>query len=145
MGTCFNLGDAILKVLYTDDLAVKENNRSIITMLYMGGKKILLTGDAESMVEKHISKTIDIDCDILKMGHHGSYTSTTEKLLDAATPTVAIASVGYDNIYKHPSSWALLRIKFAGVNLYRTDLNGDIYIKFSSVSDSFSVIKEKGN
>ena len=145
MGTCFNLGDAILKVLYADDLAAKENNRSVITMLYMGGKKILLTGDAESMVEKHISKTIDIDCDILKMGHHGSYTSTTEKLLDAATPTVAIASVGYDNIYKHPSSWALLRLKFAGVNLYRTDLNGDVYIKFSSGSNSFSVIKEKGN
>lgn len=140
IGTTFNLGDATLKILYTDDSAAKENNRSIITMLYMGGKKILLTGDAESMVEKHISKTIDIDCDILKMGHHGSYTSTTEKLLNAATPTVAVASAGYDNIYNHPSDWALLRLKYAGVNLYRTDLDGDVYIKFSPNNNSFSVI-----
>ena len=134
------LGDAKLKVLYTDLSANKENNRSIITMLYMGGKKILLTGDAESTVEKHISQTIDIDCDILKVGHHGSYTSTTERLLNAATPTVAIVSVGYDNIYKHPSDWALLRLKYAGVNLYRTDLDGDIYIKFSS-NNIFSVVR----
>ena len=140
IGTCFNIGDAKLKVLYTDLSANKENNRSIITMLYMGGKKILLTGDAESTVEKHISQTIDIDCDILKVGHHGSYTSTTERLLNAATPTVAIVSVGYDNIYKHPSDWALLRLKYAGVNLYRTDLDGDIYIKFSS-NNTFSVIR----
>lgn len=141
IGTCFSLGDATLKVLYIDPLASKENNRSIITMLYMGGKKILLTGDAESMVEKHIAKTINIDCDILKMGHHGSYTSTTKNLLNAATPSVAVASAGYDNIYNHPSDWALLRLEFAGVNLYRTDLDGDIYIKFNQSSNSFSVIR----
>jgi competence protein ComEC len=140
-GACFSLGDATLKVLYIDHTAKKENNRSIATMVYIGGKKILLTGDAEGTVERHIAKTINIDCDILKMGHHGSYTSTTKNLLNAATPSVAVASVGYDNIYNHPSDWALLRLEFAGVNLYRTDLDGDIYIKFNRSSSSFSVIR----
>ncbi len=143
MNSSFKIGDATLKIIYTDISAEKENNRSVVSMLSIAGTKILFTGDAESKVEKHIAENFNIDCDILKMGHHGSYTSTTKKFLEAASPKVAIASAGYDNIYSHPSKWAEQRLKQENIRMYRTDLDKTIRCRFDKQNKIFKITSER--
>ncbi len=143
VGGKFKIGKAELQILYLDETAEEENNRSIITILNMGGKRILFTGDAETSLENKFVEECNLDCDILKMGHHGSYTSTGYKLLESATPKVAIASCGYDNMYKHPSQWAVERLEKMGVTLYRTDLDRSIRCTFNQ--DGFSVLTQSEN
>lgn len=140
VGGKFQIGKSVLEVLFVDESAEKENNRSIITMLSMGGKRILLTGDAESATESKLVDKCNVDCDILKLGHHGSYTSTGYKLLKEATPRIAVASCGYDNFYSHPSEWTVERLKNMGVNLYRTDLDRSVRCMFEN--NGFYVLTE---
>lgn len=142
VGGKFQIGNARLEILYVDTNADEENNRSIITKVHIGGKKLLFTGDAESETEKYISENCDVDCDILKMGHHGSYTSTGYKLLKAATPKIAVASCGYDNIYGHPSQWSELRLKEMNVTMYRTDLDRNIRCTFDNGNFTVSTQRE---
>ena len=143
INSSFNLGDATLKIIYADLSAEKENNRSVISMLTIAGTNILFTGDAESKIEKYIAENCNVDCDILKMGHHGSYTSTTKKLLKAATPKVAIASAGYDNIYSHPSKWAEQRLEEEKIKIYRTDLDKTIRCRFDKQNKIFKITSER--
>lgn len=100
------------------------NNSSVMVMLTYGSRKFLFTGDAENGEENTI--TADIDCDVLKVGHHGSSTSTSRAFLTAASPEYAVISCGMGNSYGHPHIETLDRLKGAGVKVYRTDLQGDI-------------------
>lgn len=142
-GSTFEIGNATIKVLYTSDTEDEENNRSTVIMITVGGKKILITGDGENQVEKHLYSNCNIDCDILKLGHHGSYTSSSEKFLKTATPTVAIASSGYNNLYGHPSKWTVERLELLNVKLYRTDLDKTVTVTFDERKDTFSITTER--
>ena len=95
-----------------------------MVMLTYGSRKFLFTGDAENSEENTI--TADIDCDVLKVGHHGSSTSTSRAFLTAASPEYAVISCGMGNSYGHPHIETLDRLKGAGAKIYRTDLQGDI-------------------
>ena len=70
-----------------------------------------------------------IDCDILKVGHHGSSTSTTSAFLAAVTPDVAVISCGAGNEYGHPHTETMNKLEGANVETYRTDYHGDVVIK----------------
>ena len=83
-------------------------------------------GDAEVSSEKEI--TSDIDVDVLKVGHHGSDTSSGNSFLDKVSPKYAIISVGSNNSYGHPHKETLNRLEKIGATIYRTDLNGDIMV-----------------
>ncbi|MDF2820630.1 MAG: beta-lactamase domain protein [Clostridiales bacterium] len=105
------------------------NNFSIIIKLTYNNNSFLFTGDAESVSEKELLQNqYDLKADILKVGHHGSSSSTSASLLKAVEPTYAIISVGKDNAYGHPKQKLLDRLADYGVTTYRTDELGTISV-----------------
>lgn len=116
------------------------NNDSIVARIDVGSTSIMTTGDAEVEVEMQIvenyttivgSSLYDasiLDCDILKVGHHGSTTSTTSEFLDLVTPSVGVISCGKDNSYGHPHQETLDLFEEYGVEIYRTDLSGTVVL-----------------
>ncbi len=120
----------ILEVIWPDQNLINSyskpsNNVSVVARLIYGDVEILLTGDAERKVENILTR-YDIQSDILKLGHHGSKTSTSFNFLKAVNPEIGIISVGENNRYKHPSNEVLDRIK--DLVTYRTDKHGDVKI-----------------
>ena len=88
---------------------------------------MLFTGDAEAEEENSILESgADIKSIVLKVGHHGSKTSTTKKFLDAVSPREAFISCGAGNSYGHPNRSVLARIEKSGGRVYRTDRDGTI-------------------
>ncbi len=126
-GMNFNIGEFEVTLLAYFPDATKENDRSIITMAKIGNRKFLFTGDAEKATEADVlAEKLNIDCDVLKVGHHGSNSSSTAAFLKAASPKYAAISVGKDNMYSHPSNKTIVALKNCGAEVYRTDKNGDI-------------------
>ncbi len=121
----FSDGDlsAVVIAPVTEDYS-NLNNSSVMIMLTYGEKKFLFTGDAEEEEERTV--TADVKCDVLKVGHHGSSTSTGNAFLTAASPEYAVISCGTDNSYGHPHTETIDKLQKAGINIYRTDLQGDI-------------------
>lgn len=104
------------------------NNTSICGMLKYGELSILLTGDIEAVAEKNLLKYEDrIDCDILKVAHHGGKESTAPEFLDLARPEAAVISVGRNN-YGHPSDEVIQRLHLAGSRIYTTEKNGAVIV-----------------
>jgi competence protein ComEC len=103
------------------------NDTSIVLRLTYGRTAFLLTGDAEAEEEEDMLRTGQpLGCDVLKVGHHGSHTSTTPEFLRAAHPRLAVISVGAHNRYGHPSPDVVRRLKETGIPVYRTDRNGAV-------------------
>ena len=103
------------------------NNASIVLRLEYGRTTFLFTGDAEADEEADLlAAKQPLPCDVLKVGHHGSRTSTTLPFLAAAHPHIAVISVGAHNLYGHPSLEVLDRLREAGVKVYRTDQSGAV-------------------
>jgi len=102
-----------------------SNNTSIVARLVFGENSFLFTGDAPQSVEKKLLETA-IDSDILKIGHHGSKTSSAQDFIGVVSPEVTVISAGKDNKYGHPAPEVLQNL--SGVKILRTDLDGDIKI-----------------
>lgn len=110
---------------------VEENSRSLVLGFSLGGKNFLLMGDAPSEIEKEIIKKYkNLDCDILKVGHHGSDTSSSLEFLKAVHPEEAIISCGVNNSYGHPSEDVVNRLNYLDIKIRRTDLEGTIEYRF---------------
>ena len=111
----------------SEDMMVSHNNGSIVLRVRYGKTGILLTGDAEIGAELHMaSVNHDIHADVLKLGHHGSHTSTTEPFLNAVNPQAVIISAGKRNRFGHPHKDVLERIRLRNKRVFRTDLQGAI-------------------
>ncbi|WP_308752839.1 ComEC/Rec2 family competence protein [uncultured Anaerotruncus sp.] len=137
-------GGAILTVLgpmdeYRDDL----NENSVVCRLDFGETAFLFTGDASRQSENDLVKAYGdgLSADVLKLGHHGSDTSSQEKWLNAVDPEIAVCCVGWDNSYGHPSPKVLERLEKRGVTLYRTDRSGTVVV--TSDGEQLSVQTEK--
>lgn len=105
----------------------EENDKSLVISLTFIGKKWLFMGDCPEYIEKKIVRdNPNLDCDILKAGHHGSDTSSCEEFLKRVSPEVAIVSVGAKNQYGHPSPSVMARFEKLGVKVRRTDQEGTI-------------------
>jgi competence protein ComEC len=102
------------------------NNHSAVIMIKFKETNFLFMGDAEALSEGHI--TADVDALVLKVGHHGSNTSTSKSFLKRVNPFFAIISVGKGNSYGHPADAVLSRLADANVNVYRTDEDGTIIL-----------------
>jgi competence protein ComEC len=110
--------------------APDANAASVIVMAEYRGVRILLTGDAEREVEARLARRLgkDLRADVLKVGHHGSATSTTAPWLDAVAPRLALVSVGAGNRYGHPSPEILGALQARGAHVLRTDDVGTIVV-----------------
>lgn len=131
-----------IEILYPfENLEGKEiqdsNDTSIVNRLVSGYNSFLFTGDITQLAEKELISAYScsdscefatLDSDILKIGHHGSKTSTSEEFLQEVSPEVAIISVGKNNSYGHPAPETLENLNKYGIKVLRTDESGDIKI-----------------
>ncbi|MGE1038323.1 S-layer homology domain-containing protein [Bacillus cereus] len=124
---------------YGNDL----NEWSAVLKVTHGSKSFLFTGDAESKSEKDMVATYGsgLKSDVLKPGHHGSKTSSSQPFLDAVKPSIAIISAGAGNRYGHPTQETLAKLNAMSVKVYRTDLNGTVII--NSDGSNISVRTER--
>jgi competence protein ComEC len=108
-----------------------------------GQTSALLEGDAEKAVERRIASLHHLHTDLLKVGHHGSNTSTTPELLQAVQPTFAVISLGFRDCFGFPKPAVLARLQAAKVRVYRTDLDGTttFYLDGHSVAPSLAAIQ----
>ena len=105
------------------------NANSLVIMLEYGGFRCLLTADLTIPGERKIlEEKVDIKADILKIGHHGASDASCKEFLTAVSPEIAIISVNTTNIRGYPADEVLGRLKKAGIQLYRTDEDGDIIV-----------------
>jgi len=124
----------LLELLFPfENLEGKEfkdsNNTSIVGKLVFGNISFLLTGDIYKEIEKElIDRGVNVDSDILKISHHGSKTSTSEEFLKEVSPEIAVISVGKNNSYNHSHQEVLEVLSKYGINVLRTDEQGDIKI-----------------
>lgn len=141
-GLNFKIGEFEITVLgYLNDKR-NENNRSVFTIAEIDGFKFLFTGDAETKAERYIlEQKLNLDCDVLKVGHHGSSSSTSKEFLKATTPDYAVISVGEDNMYSHPNDEILTALKKADIEVFRTDEHGDI--TFDITTEKLKIKTEK--
>ena len=120
---------------YGDNL----NNYSAVIKITYGNSKFLFMGDAEKLNEKEIlSKNYDIASDVLKLGHHGSSTSSSKAFLDKVAPKIAIVSCGKNNDYGHPHKETMDEMKKRNIQVYRTDVDGSIVL----ISDGKKISKQ---
>ena len=126
----YNIGGGTLTLLSPVSDDYKDlNDFSIVSRFDFGEKSILITGDAEEKAEKDILQSgAYLNADILKVGHHGSDTSSTRAFLEAVSPEVSVIHVGEDNKYGHPMAETLTKLNSLGSKIYRTDLNGSIVV-----------------
>ncbi|GKX66778.1 ComEC/Rec2 family competence protein [Inconstantimicrobium mannanitabidum] len=126
-----NLGENItVEVLSPNNSSYEElNNYSPMIKLTYGSRSFLFVGDAQKEVEQEVlSKNYDVKADVLKVGHHGSSTSTSNEFLKKVNPSIAVISVGANNSYKHPNKSVIDRLKESSIKIYRTDNDGNIII-----------------
>lgn len=139
----FDVGDAKVYTLSQNNDAVNVNNKSIVFKLVYGDFSMLFMADAESEVEKELlEEDADLSADVLKIGHHGSKTSTTDEFLDKVNPKYAVVSCGNGNDYNHPYGAVTKRFEDKNIPLYRTDELGDIVI---TVKDDGEIVFDKEN
>lgn len=126
-GMNFKIGEFEITLIAYYSRLSDINDRSVTVMAEIDGIKFLLTGDAGEPAESAmINDGINLDCDVLKVGHHGSNTSNSLEFLKKATPEYAAISVGENNMYSHPSGSVLSSLDKLGAQVLRTDLDGDI-------------------
>lgn len=140
-GMNFKIGEFEITVLSAFE-GMDENNSSIIAVAKIGSKKFMFTGDAEKKAEKMLlNEGLNLRCDILSVGHHGSNTSSSADFLNAVRPEYAVISAGKDNMYGHPHNEILSAFENIGSEIFRTDLQGDVTFYFDK--DRISVKTER--
>jgi competence protein ComEC len=136
------LSQSTITFLAPDSSAYNEiNNYSIVNRVQFGKTSFLFTGDAQNLSEQEmLTLGFNLKSDVLKVGHHGSFSSTSPAFLAAVSPRYGAIFVGKDNDYGHPHQETLQKLSASGVRVYRTDLNGNIVFR----SDGSSLTVETG-
>ena len=139
VGDTLSLGSAKATVLGPVENYADTNNTSIVLMVQFGENKFLFTGDMETDAENDmLDAGAKVKADVLKVGHHGSNTSTGYRFLYEANPTYAVIPVGKDNSYGHPHEEPMSRLRDADVTVYRTDEMGTIVAVSDGKNISFT-------
>ncbi len=141
VGSTFNIGDATVTILAPNGTGYEDpNDYSIVVKVVFGNTSFLLTGDAEAESESQmLSKGLDLSATVLKVGHHGSKSSTGQSFLDKVNPKYAVISVGKGNSYGHPTQEVMNRLKAKSIPVYRTDENGTVVATSNGTNVSFNV------
>ena len=126
-GSEYNLGALSFSIVAPNRTYKEMNNSSVVTLFKFGNKSFLFQGDAEKKSEKDILQAgFNVSADVIKLGHHGSKTSSIEPYIQAVAPSFAVISCGYNNTYNFPDSTVLDRLNAHHVEYRRTDLHGTI-------------------
>ena len=139
----FSVGYADCKVIAPFEVSQsEENNNSVVLTVTAGTTSFLMTGDAEKAVEKQIAERYPgLRATILKVGHHGSKTSTGSDFLTLLQPETAVIPVGEGNKYGHPSDETLTEFGESGIQYYRTDINGTVTV--TCTADGYAVSTQR--
>lgn len=138
-GDTFPLGEAEVTVLGPVRDYGETNNTSLVLRVEFGETSFLFTGDMEREAEADLLEAgAELESTVLKVGHHGSDTSTSYPFLRAVAPRYAVISVGEGNSYGHPTEAALSRLRDADTTVYRTDLQGTVVAVSDGTSVSFT-------
>ncbi len=136
VGDTFDFGTGSFTVLAPNGISQNSNDNSLVIKLENGSNSFIFTGDAEETSEQDmISTGMNLDCDVLSVGHHGSASSTTWDFLEATSPSYAVISCGINNQYNHPSADTMGRLSDMGIPVFRTDKQGTII----AVSDGTTI------
>ena len=141
-GDTYELGNLKIRILAPNSDEYKStNDYSVVAKITYGSTSFMFTGDAEALSEKEIMSlynSYELKSNLLKVGHHGSTTSTSEAFLDAVNPLIAVISCAKGNDYGHPHTKTMEKLAERGITVYRTDMEGsmilttngtDIYVK----------------
>jgi competence protein ComEC len=141
-GNTYSLGTTSFTIVAPNGSDYDELNDYSVGIKFINGENsFLLTGDAEKISETEmLHNGIDLSADVLKLGHHGSSTSSQEDFLDEVQPDYAVISAGIDNSYGHPHVETLQKLKDRNIEVFRTDLQDTII--FTSDGEHITVNKE---
>lgn len=143
-GDTFSLGSASVIILGPQKSYEDTNDTSIVMKVVYGKTSFLFTGDAERTAEADIlGAGYDLSATVLKVGHHGSDTSTSYPFLREIMPEYAVIQVGKGNSYGHPTEDTLSKLRDAGVKVYRNDLQGTVICASDGETVSFSTEKNE--
>ncbi len=142
-GYSFNVGSALVEVLAPIKQDKELNNMSVVLKVTYGDTSFLFQGDSEQKIENQLlNLEYDISADVIKVGHHGSNTSSSEKYLNAVNPDYAIVSCGPDNNYGHPSYPIIDRLEEKGITTYVTSVHGNVTVISDGKKISFTTEKQ---
>lgn len=142
-GDRFDVGSMEIEVLYPDEITGAANEESISLRMTYGDVRFVFTGDAGIKEEQEmIDSGMDLEAEILHLGHHGSNTSTSTPFLKAVGPEIAIYSAGADNSYGHPHAEVIAAAENEGAEVFGTDVNGTIIVKTDGKSYSVETQQE---
>jgi competence protein ComEC len=126
-----------------DRLPLKDNNRSVVLRISYGNFSALLMADAEAPVEQRLADQHVVEhATVLKVGHHGSKTSSTSGFLAAVHPELAVISCGLNNRFGHPNADVLSRLQGTGARICRTDMDGAVVVETDGTTYSFRTAAE---
>ena len=142
------IGSTTLRFLYPDHELGKDprvpisqaafdiNDTSVVIKVSHGTQDILLTGDMEAPLERHLVKqnSSQLNSEVLKVGHHGSDSSSSDEFVETVKPKFCVISSGEGNSYGHPHGSTVRRLERLGCQVLRTDQSGDILMAFTSTS-----------
>lgn len=143
IGKTFKMGECSFKILHTDTDEENLNNCSITLKMTFGDLSYMFTGDIETAAEKQIlDRGFDLKCNVLKVAHHGSNTSSSEAFLDSVSPDIAVIMCGKNNDYWHPHQVILNRLNARKIKIYRTDESGTILITSDGYTNKVKSLKD---
>ncbi|MBR3746666.1 MAG: MBL fold metallo-hydrolase, partial [Selenomonadaceae bacterium] len=136
-GEAFNVDGVAVEILFAPSVGTGNEISNVYRVSY-GGVSFLITGDLVKEIEAQILRAgVDVSSTVLKVGHHGSETSSSEEFLRAVKPKCAVICVGYGNNFGHPRAEVLERLERLPAKIYRTDQDG--LIKFHTDGKSLRV------
>ena len=133
-GDVLKIKNASIEILYPDNELINDNvknNNALVFKFIWKDFSMLFTGDIEKLAEEKILKLYEnnlekLRCTVLKVAHHGSKTSSTQRFLEAVSPKIALIGVGKNNNFGHPNEGVIRRLKDINCKIYRTDEKGEI-------------------
>lgn len=136
VGTEFSFGTGSFTVLAPSGISGNSNNNSVAIRLTNGENSFIFTGDAEYDSEESMASSgMDLSCNVLCVGHHGSASSTSWEFLEATVPEYAVISCGAGNQYGHPDADTMEKLEAMEIDIFRTDKQGTV----TALSDGSSV------
>ncbi|MCR5041555.1 MAG: MBL fold metallo-hydrolase [Clostridia bacterium] len=139
-GEVYTYGDVSFTVLAPLKQYDSLNNMSIVIRVEYEGRALMLTGDAEAEEENDmLDSGSELSADVLKCGHHGSFTSTSDRFLDAVGPRLAVISCGADNSYGYPHKETLKKLDKRGITTLRTDTDGTVVVCLTREGISYAI------